>query len=115
MLGEYFMNNGKDVLVIFDDLTRHAWIYQLLIQDKNSPCEMEEEIIYLYALSLGMLDNLSVLEIKKFKEEVFAKPKEWDANLFAELRNTRDIKDESLNKLRTFLEGYFQKKSISQS
>jgi len=24
MLGEYFMYNGKDVLVVFDDLTKHA-------------------------------------------------------------------------------------------
>jgi F-type H+-transporting ATPase subunit alpha len=28
MLGEYFMHKGKDVLVIFDDLTKHAWIYR---------------------------------------------------------------------------------------
>ena len=28
LLGEYFMCNGKDVLVIFDDLTKHAWIYR---------------------------------------------------------------------------------------
>ncbi|MCP4650259.1 MAG: F0F1 ATP synthase subunit alpha [PVC group bacterium] len=28
MLGEYFMNKGKDVLVVFDDLTRHAWTYR---------------------------------------------------------------------------------------
>lgn len=27
-LGEYFMQQGKDVLVIFDDLTKHAWIYR---------------------------------------------------------------------------------------
>lgn len=27
-LGEYFMQKGKDVLVIFDDLTKHAWIYR---------------------------------------------------------------------------------------
>jgi F-type H+-transporting ATPase subunit alpha len=27
-LGEYFMYKGKDVLVIFDDLTKHAWIYR---------------------------------------------------------------------------------------
>jgi F-type H+-transporting ATPase subunit alpha len=28
MLGEYFMRNGKDVLVVFDDLTKHAWVYR---------------------------------------------------------------------------------------
>ena len=29
-LGEYFMRRGKDVLVVFDDLTRHAWVYRQL-------------------------------------------------------------------------------------
>jgi F-type H+-transporting ATPase subunit alpha len=29
-LGEYFMHHGKDVLVLFDDLTRHAWVYRQL-------------------------------------------------------------------------------------
>ncbi len=28
MLGEYFMQNGRDVLVVFDDLTKHAWTYR---------------------------------------------------------------------------------------
>lgn len=28
MLGEYFMHSGKDVLLVFDDLTKHAWIYR---------------------------------------------------------------------------------------
>ncbi len=27
-LGEYFMFKGKNVLVVFDDLTKHAWIYR---------------------------------------------------------------------------------------
>lgn len=27
-LGEYFMDRGKDVLVVFDDLTKHAWIHR---------------------------------------------------------------------------------------
>ena len=27
-LGEYFMNKGEDVLIVFDDLSRHAWAYR---------------------------------------------------------------------------------------
>ncbi len=27
-LGEYFMDQGKDVLVVFDDLSKHAWAYR---------------------------------------------------------------------------------------
>jgi F-type H+-transporting ATPase subunit alpha len=28
MLGEYFMKKGKDVFMVFDDLTKHAWVYR---------------------------------------------------------------------------------------
>lgn len=28
MLGEYFMQRGRHVLVVFDDLTKHAWVYR---------------------------------------------------------------------------------------
>ncbi|MBI4227363.1 MAG: F0F1 ATP synthase subunit alpha [Candidatus Omnitrophica bacterium] len=27
-LGEFFMDKGQDVLIVFDDLTRHAWIHR---------------------------------------------------------------------------------------
>src|SRR5213080_1287802 len=27
-MGEYFMNQGKDVLVVYDDLSKHAWAYR---------------------------------------------------------------------------------------
>jgi len=37
-LGEYFMYNGKDILVVFDDLTKHAWIYrQISLLLEHSP------------------------------------------------------------------------------
>lgn len=29
-LGEYFMEQGKDALVVYDDLTKHAWAYRQL-------------------------------------------------------------------------------------
>ncbi|MEA3328885.1 MAG: F0F1 ATP synthase subunit alpha [Candidatus Omnitrophota bacterium] len=37
-LGEYFMHHGKDVLAVFDNLTRHAWVYrQLSLLLERSP------------------------------------------------------------------------------
>ncbi len=37
-LGEYFMYNGKDVLISFDNLTKHAWAYrQLSLLLERSP------------------------------------------------------------------------------
>ncbi|MBI4430397.1 MAG: F0F1 ATP synthase subunit alpha [Candidatus Omnitrophica bacterium] len=27
-LGEFFMHNGQDVLVVFDDFSKHAWVYR---------------------------------------------------------------------------------------
>lgn len=37
-LGEYFMDNGKDALVIFDDLTKHAWAWrEISLILKRSP------------------------------------------------------------------------------
>lgn len=29
-IGEYFMDQGKDVLIVFDDLSKHAWAYRQL-------------------------------------------------------------------------------------
>lgn len=29
-LGEYFMHRGRDVLIVYDNLTRHAWVYRQL-------------------------------------------------------------------------------------
>ncbi|MBU4467689.1 MAG: F0F1 ATP synthase subunit alpha [Candidatus Omnitrophica bacterium] len=37
-LGEYFMYKGKDVLVVFDDLTKHSWVYrQMSLLLEHSP------------------------------------------------------------------------------
>ncbi|MFH2137746.1 MAG: F0F1 ATP synthase subunit alpha [Candidatus Omnitrophota bacterium] len=37
-IGEYFMHQGRDVLVVFDDLTKHAWAYrQISLLLERSP------------------------------------------------------------------------------
>jgi len=89
-------------------LKRGEAINQLLIQDRNKPLSMEEEIMLLYALSLGILDDLSTTEIKRFKEEYFERVRGWDPDLISQLREGKELKDETIEKMRKCLQRYFE-------
>ncbi|RKY28271.1 MAG: F0F1 ATP synthase subunit alpha [Candidatus Omnitrophota bacterium] len=89
-------------------LKRGEAITQLLIQDKNQPVEMERQILWLFALNLGVLDNLSVAEIKKFKETFLEKVKEQEPEIISELRERKELTKEIAEKLRKCLQRYFE-------
>ncbi len=51
-IGEYFMDQGKDVLVIFDDLTKHAWAYRQISLILRRPAGREAypgDVFYLHS------------------------------------------------------------------
>ena len=91
-----------------ESIKRGQVITQLLIQDKNKPLPMEGEIILLFALSIGVLNNLPVSDIKKFKYEFLLKVQEWYPDIFKEIRKTHVINDSSMEKLYEALGRYFQ-------
>ena len=88
-------------------LKRGEGITQLFIQGKNQPIPMEAQIIFLYALSFGLLDELSVSEIRKFKDEFFGKVKAWDPDLVRRLRETKELEDSSAVKIKNYLQRYY--------
>lgn len=62
MLGEYFMYKGKDVLVIFDDLTKHAWIYRqisLLLERAPGREAYPGDIFYIHSQLMERAGYLS--------------------------------------------------------
>lgn len=51
-LGEYFMDKGKDVLIVYDDLSKHAWAYRQLSLILRRPPGREAypgDIFYLHS------------------------------------------------------------------
>lgn len=51
-IGEYFMDKGKDALVIYDDLTKHAWAYRQISLILRRPAGREAypgDIFYLHS------------------------------------------------------------------
>ncbi len=63
MLGEYFMYKGKDVFCVFDDLTKHAWIYRqisLLLERAPGREAYPGDIFYIHSQLMeraGYLNN----------------------------------------------------------
>lgn len=51
-MGEYFMDKGKDVLIIYDDLSKHAWAYRELSLILKRPSGREAypgDVFYLHS------------------------------------------------------------------
>jgi len=61
-MGEYFMENGQDALVIYDDLTKHAWAYRqisLLLRRPPGREAYPGDVFYLHSRLLERAVKLS--------------------------------------------------------
>ena len=61
-IGEYFMDKGEDALIIYDDLTKHAWAYRQISLLLRRPPGIEAypgDVFYLHSRLLYRSANLN--------------------------------------------------------
>ncbi len=89
-------------------LKRGEAINQLIIQDKNRPVAMEEQIIYLSALNKGFLDNLSASQIRQFKDNILTYICKQHPHFVSEIRKTQTLTEELQGIIDESLQDYFK-------
>ncbi len=89
-------------------LKRGAAITQIFIQEKNKPASMEELIVHLYVLSRGVLDDLSVNDIRKFKREFFEAFKNTHPDVITKMRSASEMTQEIKEAINASLKKYFE-------
>jgi F-type H+/Na+-transporting ATPase subunit alpha len=88
-IGEEFMETGRDALVIYDDLSKHAWAYRqvsLLLRRPPGREAYPGDVFYLHSRLLeraARLANKYVIVKKDFKEEVADEKDGVDGKVYA--------------------------------
>lgn len=72
-------------------LKRGEAITELLVQGKNAPVAMEDQILQLYALRLGLLDQLANAHIRRMKQELGPLVRKWYPSLIPDLRKYKKL------------------------
>ena len=83
-------------------------IEELIKQDKNQPVSTENQLIYLYALGMRVLDNLSPFLIGDFKREISKFVDRQHPGLRHELRRSKELTEDSKKKLDMAITKYFE-------
>src|SRR3989304_6877649 len=70
-MGEYFRDNGEDALIIYDDLTKHAWAYRqisLLLRRPPGREAYPGDIFYLHSRLLERAARVNEDYVEKFTQ-----------------------------------------------
>lgn len=89
-------------------LKRGEAITQLILQDKNQPVDMEAQLLYLYALKLDMLNDLTKDQMRRFKRDIFDFVRSRYPNEMKELRDKKALNDALKDAMKKGLTEYFQ-------
>ena len=87
-------------------LARGARLTELLKQPQFKPVPVEEQVIAIFAGTRGYLDRIPVNQVGEFERRLLADLKAREPGIVEAIRNDREIKKPTEDKLVAFLDGF---------
>src|SRR5690606_33667483 len=75
-------------------LNRGERTVEILKQDENQPMPVERQVISIYAVTRGFLDDIPVSDVRRFEAELLSFMRANKGDLLAHIRDTGDLPDE---------------------
>ncbi|MGM7634731.1 F0F1 ATP synthase subunit alpha [Bacillus sp. Hm123] len=72
-------------------LNRGARTVEVLKQDLNKPLKVEKQVVILYALTRGHLDDIPVTDIRRFEDELLSWLDHNHTNVLEHIRTTKEL------------------------
>ncbi|KMY55663.1 MULTISPECIES: F0F1 ATP synthase subunit alpha [Bacillaceae] len=72
-------------------LNRGARTVEVLKQDLNKPLKVEKQVVILYALTRGLLDDIPVGDIRRFEDELLSWLDHNHTNVLEHIRTTKEL------------------------
>ncbi|MCP3761471.1 F0F1 ATP synthase subunit alpha [Domibacillus sp. A3M-37] len=89
---EAFSQFGSDLDAITQSkLNRGARTVEVLKQDLNKPLKVERQVVILYALTRGHLDDIAVSDITRFEDELLHWLDKNHTNVYDHIRTTKEL------------------------
>jgi F-type H+-transporting ATPase subunit alpha len=87
-------------------LARGARLTELLKQPQYAPVPVEEQVAAIFAGTRGYLDRIPVNKVGEFERQMLSEMKARAPEILTAIRNDREIKKETEDKLTAFLDGF---------
>ncbi|MFV9510409.1 F0F1 ATP synthase subunit alpha [Tepidibacillus sp. LV47] len=87
-------------------LIRGERTMEILKQDQYQPMPVEKQVVSIYSAIKGYLDDIPVHDVKRFEKELLAYMDENAADVFASIRETKDLGKETEEKLQKAIENF---------
>ncbi len=95
-------------------LERGKRTIEILKQDENQPMPVEKQVISLYLVTKGHLDDIPVKDVRRFESEFHAYLDANEQEIYTSIRENKEMKEDTEEKLKQAIENFKKGFSVSE-